>query len=66
VGAPARFTVETFSAGKGSLEVTVLNPKGQKENVSTGTKDSTDYLPLAFSFFVELIDVYSFEPFFLK
>ncbi|XP_052680465.1 filamin-C-like isoform X8 [Crassostrea angulata] len=31
VGAPARFTVETFSAGKGSLEVTVLNPKGKKE-----------------------------------
>ncbi|KAK3102524.1 hypothetical protein FSP39_011943 [Pinctada imbricata] len=31
VGAPARFTVETFSAGKGSLEITVLNPKGQKE-----------------------------------
>lgn len=34
VGAPARFTVETFSAGKGSLEVTVLNPKGKKETVS--------------------------------
>nr|XP_022299044.1 filamin-A-like isoform X13 [Crassostrea virginica] len=31
VGAPARFTVETFSAGKGTLEVTVLNPKGKKE-----------------------------------
>ncbi|XP_052093726.1 filamin-A-like isoform X18 [Mytilus californianus] len=31
VGAPARFTVETFSAGSGSLEITVLNPKGQKE-----------------------------------
>ncbi|XP_059165585.1 filamin-A-like isoform X3 [Physella acuta] len=32
VGAPARFTVETFSAGKGSLEIIVLNPKGAKEN----------------------------------
>ncbi|KAK7101853.1 hypothetical protein V1264_020173 [Littorina saxatilis] len=32
VGAPARFTVETFSAGKGALEVMVLNPKGAKEN----------------------------------
>ncbi|XP_071141394.1 filamin-A-like isoform X27 [Mytilus edulis] len=31
VGAPARFTVETFSAGSGSLEITVLNPKGVKE-----------------------------------
>ncbi|XP_021363284.1 filamin-A-like isoform X15 [Mizuhopecten yessoensis] len=31
VGAPARFTVETFSAGKGSLEVILLNPNGQKE-----------------------------------
>lgn len=34
VGAPARFTVETFSAGKGSVEVTILNPKGSKEQVS--------------------------------
>lgn len=34
VGAPARFTVETFSAGQGTLEVTVLNPKGGKEPVS--------------------------------
>ncbi|GFN93495.1 filamin-a-like [Plakobranchus ocellatus] len=31
VGAPARFTVETFSAGKGEVEVIVLNPKGAKE-----------------------------------
>ncbi|XP_056000448.1 filamin-A-like isoform X18 [Ostrea edulis] len=31
VGAPARFTVETFSAGKATLEITVLNPKGKKE-----------------------------------
>lgn len=34
VGAPARFTVETFSAGRGELEITVLNPKGGKETVS--------------------------------
>lgn len=34
VGAPARFTVETFSAGKGTLFVEVLNPKGKKEPVS--------------------------------
>ncbi|KAL8615195.1 hypothetical protein ACOMHN_029211 [Nucella lapillus] len=31
VGAPARFTVETFSAGKGEVEVMILNPKGGKE-----------------------------------
>uniref|UniRef100_A0A1I8HJV6 Filamin-A n=1 Tax=Macrostomum lignano TaxID=282301 RepID=A0A1I8HJV6_9PLAT len=31
VGAPARFTVETFSAGRGSVEIIVLNPRGQKE-----------------------------------
>ncbi|KAL8582065.1 hypothetical protein ACOMHN_028046 [Nucella lapillus] len=31
VGAPARFTVETFSAGKGELVVTIMNPKGMKE-----------------------------------
>uniref|UniRef100_A0A0B7BJS8 Calponin-homology (CH) domain-containing protein n=1 Tax=Arion vulgaris TaxID=1028688 RepID=A0A0B7BJS8_9EUPU len=29
VAGPARFTVETFSAGKGNVEVTVLNPQGQ-------------------------------------
>ena len=33
VGAPARFTVETFSAGRGEVEITVLNPKGAKEKV---------------------------------
>ncbi|ELU02482.1 hypothetical protein CAPTEDRAFT_100310, partial [Capitella teleta] len=33
VGAPARFTVETFSAGRGELEITVLNPKGGKETI---------------------------------
>ncbi|XP_070493670.1 filamin-A isoform X2 [Chironomus tepperi] len=33
VGAPANFTVETFSAGKGTVEVTVLNPNGLPEQV---------------------------------
>jgi len=33
VGAPARFTVETFSAGKGELDVTVINPNGIQEPV---------------------------------
>lgn len=32
-GAPAVFTVETFSAGRGNVEVIVENPKGQKEPV---------------------------------
>ncbi|XP_013390089.1 filamin-A-like, partial [Lingula anatina] len=31
VGAPARFTVETFSAGRGTVEVIILNPKGAQE-----------------------------------
>ncbi|KAF2884976.1 hypothetical protein ILUMI_21197 [Ignelater luminosus] len=33
VGAPANFTVETFSAGKGHVDVQVENPKGLKEPV---------------------------------
>ncbi|XP_063928955.1 filamin-A isoform X2 [Zophobas morio] len=33
VGAPANFTVETFSAGKGQVDVIVENPKGQREPV---------------------------------
>jgi len=33
VGADARFTVETFSAGRGDLDVTVVNPDGQQEKV---------------------------------
>ncbi|CAG0912726.1 unnamed protein product [Notodromas monacha] len=33
VGAPANFTVETFSAGRGNVEITVENPQGQKEPV---------------------------------
>ncbi|ESO10099.1 hypothetical protein HELRODRAFT_72745 [Helobdella robusta] len=31
VGAPARFTVETFSAGRGELDIAVTNPNGVKE-----------------------------------
>lgn len=31
VGAPARFTVETFGAGKGEVDVVVQNPKGVTE-----------------------------------
>ena len=34
VGAPANFTVETFSAGKGNVEVIVEDPRGQKIAVS--------------------------------
>lgn len=33
VGAPAIFTVETFSAGKGKVDVSVENPKGHPEPV---------------------------------
>jgi len=33
-GNPARFIVETFSAGRGDLTVTVLNPRGVQEPVS--------------------------------
>lgn len=33
VGATVNFTVETFSAGKGHVDVVVENPKGQKEPV---------------------------------
>ncbi|RZC35933.1 filamin-A [Asbolus verrucosus] len=33
VGAPANFTIETFSAGRGHVDVIVENPKGQKEPV---------------------------------
>ena len=34
VGAPARFIVETANAGKGDLEVIVLDPKGKQEKVN--------------------------------
>lgn len=33
VGAPANFTVEAFSAGRGQVDVVVENPNGQKEPV---------------------------------
>ena len=33
VDAPAKFHVETSAAGKGNVEVIVINPKGQKEKV---------------------------------
>lgn len=33
VGAPARFAVDTFNAGKGNLDIIILNPKGQREPV---------------------------------
>ena len=33
VDAPAKFHVETFAAGKGNVDVVVLNPKGQREKV---------------------------------
>ena len=35
VEAAARFTVETVSAGRGDLEVVVVNPDGQQEKVRT-------------------------------
>lgn len=34
VGAPANFTVETFSAGKGNVDVIADDPKGNKLPVS--------------------------------
>ena len=33
VGAPTNFTVETFSAGEGKVEVAVINPQGKLERV---------------------------------
>jgi len=33
VEAAARFTVETVSAGRGDLEIIVVNPDGQQEKV---------------------------------
>ena len=34
MNAPARFSIETFSAGRGEVEVVVINPKGQREPVN--------------------------------
>lgn len=42
VGAPAIFTVETFSAGKGNVDVTVENPYGKLEPVSSLSNKSND------------------------
>ncbi len=33
VDAPAKFHVETFAAGKGNVDVAVINPRGQREKV---------------------------------
>ena len=37
-GNPARFIVETFSAGRGDLAVTVLNPRGVQEPASSSSQ----------------------------
>ena len=37
-GNPARFIVETFSAGRGDLTVTVLNPRGVQEPASISSQ----------------------------
>ncbi len=34
VDAPAKFFIETSNAGKGDVDVIILNPRGQKEPVS--------------------------------
>jgi hypothetical protein len=34
VDAPTKFNIETFTAGQGDVEVTIINPKGQKEPVN--------------------------------
>lgn len=34
VEAPAKFHVETFAAGKGNVDVVIINPKGQREKVT--------------------------------
>lgn len=39
VGAPTNFTIETFSAGQGKVEVFVTNPKGQLEKVDIKFND---------------------------
>ena len=41
--APARFTVETFSAGRGEVTVTVINGDGQEEEVILRSAGSTHY-----------------------
>lgn len=44
VNAPARFTIETFSAGRGEVEVVVINPKGQREPVRSRTRIIAKYI----------------------
>ena len=41
--APARFTVETFSAGRGEVTVTVINGDGQEEEVMLCIADAPHY-----------------------
>ncbi|XP_067618137.1 filamin-A isoform X2 [Eurosta solidaginis] len=53
VGAPANFTVETFSAGKGSVDVEIISPKGQIEKADVRYNNdknltySISYIPKA-------------------
>ncbi len=42
VGCAARFIIETFSAGRGDIEVIVLNPKGGREPVSNSSEMDID------------------------
>ncbi len=39
VDAPTKFHVETFAAGKGNVDVVVINPKGQREKVNKKTRN---------------------------
>jgi filamin len=45
VDAPAKFFVETANAGKGDIDVIVINPKGQKEPVSPLLSSKTNQYP---------------------
>lgn len=53
VGAPANFTVETFSAGKGTVDVTIQNPSGLAEKADVRFNNdknltySVSYIPKA-------------------
>jgi hypothetical protein len=40
VDAPAKFHVETFAAGKGNVDVIVINPRGQREKVKAKKTNS--------------------------
>lgn len=52
VGAPARFTVETFSAGKGEVEVIILNPKGKQESVSDEGTNIRASIPVIITYYM--------------